>query len=40
MVIRSKIGGKTLPAVFEAAFGNCRVLSREGGYRVLLAEKQ
>ncbi len=40
IVIRSKIGGKTLPAVFEAAFGNCRVLSREGGYRVLLAEKQ
>ena len=40
MVIRSKIGGKTLPVVFEAAFGNCRVLSREGGYRVLIAEKQ
>jgi 16S rRNA (guanine1207-N2)-methyltransferase len=39
MVIRSKIGGKTLPAVFEAVFGNCRVLAREGGYRVLIAEK-
>ena len=40
MVIRSKIGGKTLPTIFEAVFGNCRVLSREGGYRVLIAEKQ
>ena len=40
MVVRSKIGGKTLPAVFEAVFGNCRVLAREGGYRVFMAEKQ
>ena len=39
MVIRSKIGGKTLPAVFESVFGNCQVLAREGGYRVLIAEK-
>jgi len=40
MVMRSKIGGKTLPSVFEAVFGNCRVLAREGGYRVLIGEKQ
>ena len=40
MVVRSKIGGKTLPAVFEAAFGNCVVLARESGYRVLTGEKQ
>jgi 16S rRNA (guanine1207-N2)-methyltransferase len=40
MVVRSKIGGKTLPVVFEAVFGNCRVLARESGYRVLIAEKQ
>ena len=40
MVIRSKIGGKTLPAIFEAVFGNCQVLAREGGYRVIIAEKQ
>jgi 16S rRNA G1207 methylase RsmC len=40
MVIRSKIGGKTLPAIFESVFGNCKVLAREGGYRVLIAEKQ
>jgi len=40
MVIRSKIGGKTLPAVFQEVFGNCRILAREGGYRVLIGEKQ
>ena len=40
MVIRSKIGGKTLPDVFDAVFGNCQVLARKGGYRVLIAEKQ
>ncbi len=40
MVIRSKIGAKTLPTLFKATFGNCKVLAREGGYRVLLAEKQ
>lgn len=36
MVIRSKIGAKTLPTVFEETFGNCTVLARESGYRVLL----
>jgi 16S rRNA (guanine1207-N2)-methyltransferase len=36
MVIRSKIGAKVLPAVFLDTFGNCSVLARESGYRVLL----
>jgi 16S rRNA (guanine1207-N2)-methyltransferase len=39
MVIRSKIGAKTLPSVFNEIFGNCAVLARESGYRVLIAEK-
>jgi 16S rRNA (guanine1207-N2)-methyltransferase len=39
MVIRSKIGAKTLPLVFNAAFSNCTVLARKSGYRVLIAEK-
>ena len=39
IVVRSKISGKTLPSVFQSAFGNCRVLSRQSGYRVLIAEK-
>ncbi len=40
MVVRSKIGKKTLPQVFTEAFGNCAVLAIESGYRVLTAEKQ
>jgi 16S rRNA (guanine1207-N2)-methyltransferase len=40
MVVRSKISGKILPSVFESVFGNCTVLSRESGYRVLKAQKQ
>ena len=40
MVIRSKIGAKTLPSVFNETFGNCAVLARESGYRVLIAEKR
>jgi 16S rRNA G1207 methylase RsmC len=40
MVIRSKIGAKMLPSVFTETFGNCAVLARESGYRVLIAEKQ
>ena len=40
MVVRSKIGRKTLPTVFNEAFGNFDVLSIESGYRVLKAEKQ
>jgi len=39
MVIRSKIGSKTLPFVFNKTFGNCLVLARKSGYRVLMAEK-
>jgi 16S rRNA (guanine1207-N2)-methyltransferase len=39
MVIRSKIGAKTLPSVFNTTFGNCTVLARKSGYRVLTAEK-
>jgi 16S rRNA (guanine1207-N2)-methyltransferase len=39
MVVRSKIGAKTLPLVFDETFGNCAVLARESGYRVLMAEK-
>ncbi len=40
MVVRSKIGAKTLPAILEATFGNCKIVAREAGYRVLMAEKQ
>jgi 16S rRNA G1207 methylase RsmC len=36
MVIRSKIGSKSLPEAFNAAFGNCIVLARESGFRVLM----
>lgn len=36
MVIRSKIGAKSLPGAFEAVFGGCEVLARESGFRVLL----
>jgi 16S rRNA (guanine1207-N2)-methyltransferase len=40
MVIRSKIGAKTLPHIFTETFGNYQVLARKSGYRVLMAEKQ
>ena len=40
MVVRSKIGRKTLPKVFEETFGNVTVVARESGYRVIMAEKQ
>jgi 16S rRNA (guanine1207-N2)-methyltransferase len=40
MVVRSKIGRKTLPQVFIEAFGNFQVLARESGYRVLMVQKQ
>ena len=39
MVIRSKIGSKSLPALFEATFVSCHILARESGYRVLIAKK-
>jgi 16S rRNA (guanine1207-N2)-methyltransferase len=38
MVIRSKIGAKSLPELFEATFGNCSVLARESGFRVLMGK--
>ena len=38
MVIRSKIGAKTLPNLFTETFGNCTVLARESGYRVLIGQ--
>ena len=38
MVIRSKIGAKTLPSLFNEVFGNCTVLSRESGFRVLMGK--
>ncbi|XHH08933.1 MAG: class I SAM-dependent methyltransferase [Candidatus Bathyarchaeia archaeon] len=36
MVIRSKIGSKLLPGLFVEVFGNCEVLARGSGFRVLL----
>ena len=39
MVIRSKIGAKTLPSVFNETFTNCTVIARKSGYRVFLAKK-
>ncbi len=38
MVIRSKIGAKTLPSLFNETFGNCAVLARESGFRVLIGQ--
>jgi len=40
MVVKSKIGGKRLQQIFHETFGNCTILARESGYRVLMAEKQ
>ncbi len=39
MVIRSKIGAKTLPSLLVERYGNSTVLARESGYRVLMAQK-
>jgi 16S rRNA (guanine1207-N2)-methyltransferase len=38
MVIRSKIGAKLLPALFTETFGNCGVVARESGFRVLMGK--
>jgi 16S rRNA G1207 methylase RsmC len=38
MVIRSKIGSKTLPAAFEDTFGNVKILARGSGFRVLFGQ--
>lgn len=40
MVVRSKIGKKTLPNAFTDAFDSCSVLARKSGYRILTAKKQ
>lgn len=40
MVLRSKIAGKRMIGFFEETFGNCTILARESGYRVLMAEKR
>jgi 16S rRNA G1207 methylase RsmC len=39
MVIRSKIGAKTLPALFTDTFGNFTVLARKSGFRVLMGKR-
>lgn len=39
LVVKSKIAGKRLQSIFEEAFGNVEVLSRESGYRVLMSKK-
>ncbi len=39
MVVRSKIGRKSLPQIMFKAFGNFEVLAIEGGYRVLAGRK-
>ena len=39
MVIRSKIGCKALPAIFEETFGNVKILARGSGFRVLLGQR-
>lgn len=39
IVVKSKIWGERLMRIFEEAFGNSRILARESGYRVIVAEK-
>lgn len=39
MVIRSKIGAKRLPELFTETFGNCGVIARESGFRVLIGKQ-
>ena len=39
MVIRSKIGIKTLPDLFGETFGNVNVLARGSGFRVLIGQR-
>ena len=36
MVIRSKIGAKSLPKIFRSTFGTCEISARESGFRVLV----
>ena len=39
MVVRSKVGAKILPQVFEEKIGKFQILAIKSGYRVLAAEK-
>jgi len=39
MVVKSKIGKERLKQIFEETFGNFRVLAKESGYRIMIAEK-
>jgi 16S rRNA (guanine1207-N2)-methyltransferase len=39
MVIRSKIGAKALPTLFNETFDNCTIAGRESGYRVLIGTR-
>ena len=39
MVIRSKIGAKILPELFCETFGNCQVIARGSGFRVLMGQQ-
>ena len=39
MVIRSKIGAKLLPKLYTETFGNCEVVARESGFRVLMGKQ-
>ena len=39
MISIGKIGEKTIPQTFIETFGNCKIISRSSGYRVLLGEK-
>jgi 16S rRNA G1207 methylase RsmC len=40
MVVKSKVGGKRFQQIFHDTFGNCTILARKSGYRVLMAEKE
>jgi 16S rRNA G1207 methylase RsmC len=40
MVVRSKVGKKTLKASLEKTFGNVKILARKSGYRVFISEKE
>jgi 16S rRNA G1207 methylase RsmC len=40
MVVRSKIGKKTIPQIFTEAFGNFQIVSIKSGYRVLMGQKK
>lgn len=40
IVVRSKVGKKTIRFLLDETFGNVRILARRSGYRVFLSEKQ